>query len=128
MAFGLGGTEVLILLLAALFLFFGGKKLPELAKGLGRAMGEFQRGRTELERQISAGDSGEDGAAGAPAGRPAAAAKPGALAVELKGPGEDVQQESRIVKAARALGIETAGKTDEELKREIARIADGQGP
>lgn len=36
----------------ALILFGGANKLPELARGLGRAMGEFKRGQIEIEREI----------------------------------------------------------------------------
>ena len=40
--FSLGGTEI-ILILAIALLFFGGKKLPELAKGLGQGIREFKK-------------------------------------------------------------------------------------
>ena len=40
--FSLGGTE-LILILAVALLVFGGKKLPELARGLGRGIKEFKQ-------------------------------------------------------------------------------------
>lgn len=42
---------IILIILAALFLF-GPSKLPEMAKGIGRAMGEFKRGRMEIERAI----------------------------------------------------------------------------
>jgi sec-independent protein translocase protein TatA len=41
-AFGIGGTELLIILGIAL-LFFGGSKLPSLAKGLGQSVKEFKK-------------------------------------------------------------------------------------
>lgn len=40
--FNLGGTEI-ILILAIALLLFGGKKLPELAKGLGTGIKEFKK-------------------------------------------------------------------------------------
>ena len=40
--FGLGGSE-LILILGVALLLFGGKKLPELAKGLGQGIKEFKK-------------------------------------------------------------------------------------
>jgi sec-independent protein translocase protein TatA len=43
---GLGGPEVL-LIFAVLMLLFGGSKLPELAKGLGKSIKEFKRASTE---------------------------------------------------------------------------------
>lgn len=43
---GLGGPEVL-LIFAVLLLLFGGSKLPELAKGLGRSIKEFKHASRE---------------------------------------------------------------------------------
>lgn len=40
--FGLGGPE-LLLILAVVLLLFGAKKLPELAKGLGKSVKEFKK-------------------------------------------------------------------------------------
>jgi sec-independent protein translocase protein TatA len=40
--FGLGAQELLLILLIALF-FFGGEKLPDIAKGLGQGLREFKR-------------------------------------------------------------------------------------
>ena len=44
--FGLGAQELLLILLIALF-FFGGEKLPEIAKGLGQGLREFTRASEE---------------------------------------------------------------------------------
>src|SRR3989449_10206563 len=44
---------VVILMIIAVLLLFGPSKLPELARGVGRALGEFRRGRMEIEREIS---------------------------------------------------------------------------
>jgi sec-independent protein translocase protein TatB len=49
--FGIGMTEMLIILAVAL-IFIGPKKLPELAKSLGRAMGEFKRATSDLKQSI----------------------------------------------------------------------------
>ena len=38
---GLGGGEI-FLIVAILLIFFGGKKIPELAKGLGKGIKEFK--------------------------------------------------------------------------------------
>ncbi len=43
---GLGTIELLIILALA-FLIFGGKKIPELSKGLGRAVRNFKKGLRE---------------------------------------------------------------------------------
>ena len=44
--------EWIFIALIAFVLLFGSKKVPELAKSLGKAMGELQRGRMEIEREI----------------------------------------------------------------------------
>lgn len=86
---------ILLIILAALFLF-GPQKIPELARGVGRALGEFQRGRMEIEREIR-----------------------GQFA-QL--PGTDVR--SREERVAAALGLVTTGKGNVQLKIDIARAID----
>ncbi len=49
--FGIGMPEMLLLLAVALIVF-GPKKLPELAKSLGRALGEFKRATSDLKETI----------------------------------------------------------------------------
>jgi sec-independent protein translocase protein TatA len=44
--FGLGLQE-LIIIMVIVFVIFGGKKLPELGSGLGKAIREFKRGTSE---------------------------------------------------------------------------------
>jgi len=48
----LGGGDLLIILVIMLLLF-GAKKLPELAKGMGQAVREFNKAKDEFEREIS---------------------------------------------------------------------------
>lgn len=40
---GLGGQELLVVLVVVVLLF-GGKKIPELMRGVGKGLGEFRRG------------------------------------------------------------------------------------
>lgn len=92
-----GGFEwIIILIIIAVLLLFGPQKLPELARGVGRALGEFRRGKIEVERQISE---------------------------ELTG--MDVRDtRARMEKAASALAIPTSGRSEIQLKLDIARAVD----
>jgi len=46
-----GGPEMLVVLLLAVLLF-GANKIPKLARSTGEAMGEFQKGREEVEQEL----------------------------------------------------------------------------
>lgn len=48
----LGGQEIVVIFLIVLLLF-GAKKLPELARGIGKSMGEFKKARDEFEKEIT---------------------------------------------------------------------------
>ena len=50
--FGLGAGELFLIFIIAL-LFLGPKKLPELAKGLGQAMREFQKARDDMMTEMN---------------------------------------------------------------------------
>lgn len=66
-----GTTEMMVILLIAVLLF-GANKIPKLARSTGEAMGEFQKGREEVEQELEemrtgATKEGEEGAAAEPA-------------------------------------------------------------
>lgn len=46
----LGTTEIVVILFIVLLLF-GAKKLPELAKGLGKSVSEFKKATNEIEAE-----------------------------------------------------------------------------
>lgn len=48
---GLGMQEVLLIALVVL-LFFGGKKIPELMKGIGKGVRSFKEGMNSVETEI----------------------------------------------------------------------------
>lgn len=53
-----GGMEMVVILLIAVLLF-GANKIPKLARSTGQAMGEFQRGREEVEQELEELQQGE---------------------------------------------------------------------
>src|SRR2546425_5462080 len=84
-----GGFEwIILLIIIAVLLLFGPKKLPELARSIGRAWGELRRGKMEVEREIRSELSATE-------------------AQELGG---------RIRDSARELGIDVAGKGGSRVK------------
>jgi sec-independent protein translocase protein TatA len=49
----LGSTEIIIIALVILLLF-GGKKIPELMRGLGKGVSQFKKGMNDIEQEINA--------------------------------------------------------------------------
>jgi len=47
----IGGLEIIVVLLF-IVMFFGSKKIPELAKGLGKAMREVKDASNEIKKEI----------------------------------------------------------------------------
>mgnify|MGYP003571330140 CR=1 FL=1 len=48
----LGMTEIILILVVVLVLF-GGKKIPELARGLGKAQAEYKKAKEAIESEVS---------------------------------------------------------------------------
>jgi len=90
------GQEWLILIVVAIVILFGSKKLPELARSFGRAKGEFERGQREIEKELREAELKE------------ASTKP-------------KMNKEKLVKVAEGLGIKTEGKTEEELREEVSK-------
>lgn len=91
--------EWIILILFVVLLLFGAKKIPEFARSLGKAKAEFQRGQMQVEREIREERSRYDE--------------------------EDrikrAKKRDKVKDAAKALGIDIEGKSENELRKEIAK-------
>jgi len=48
----IGGPEM-IMIFVVILLLFGAKKLPELARGMGKSLGEFKKAKEEFEHEIT---------------------------------------------------------------------------
>jgi sec-independent protein translocase protein TatA len=57
--FGLGGSELIVILVVVLLLF-GGKKIPELMRGLGNGIREFNDAKKSVKSQIEEGMKEKD--------------------------------------------------------------------
>jgi len=93
------GPNELLLILIIIFLLFGAHKLPELARSLGRSMGEFKKAQREAELEL--------------------------IEFEKKireGKYYSSEKREKLEKIAKDLGIDPAGKSDDELIEEIYKI------
>ncbi|MCP8323533.1 MAG: twin-arginine translocase TatA/TatE family subunit [Candidatus Methylarchaceae archaeon HK02M2] len=88
-----GFNEILIIAIVAIVLLFGAKKVPEMARAFGRAKGEFERGKQEIDKELKE-------------------------ITKTPSKKEETERE-KLIKAANSLGINTQGKTDEQLREEI---------
>jgi sec-independent protein translocase protein TatA len=88
---GMGGLEWVIIVVVIIALFFGVKKIPELARSFARASGEYEKAKIEMRKEVES--------------------------VKATGVGEREKLESVATK----LGIDYAGKTDDELRQAIAK-------
>ena len=46
------GAWQIVLIVLVVLLLFGGKKIPELMKGLGKGISEFKKGKNEIEKDL----------------------------------------------------------------------------
>ncbi len=86
--------EWLIVGAVVLILFGSSKKIPELARSLGRASGEFKRGQTDIQNELK-------------------------KSIADPAPSADPKTE-KMFTLAQSMGIETAGKNSAEVKSELA--------
>ncbi len=54
------GTWEIVVIVAVVLLLFGGKKIPELMKGLGKGVKSFKQGMNEVEKEIKDLDKTEE--------------------------------------------------------------------
>ena len=49
---GIIGPWQIVLIVLVVLLMFGGKKIPELMKGLGKGISEFKKGKKDIEKDL----------------------------------------------------------------------------
>ncbi len=85
------GTQEMVLIFLVVILLFGANKLPELARSMGKSMGEFKRAQHETELEVQ----------------------------KLGAPVQQTKSIPSIQKLAEELGIHTEGKDESKLLEEI---------
>lgn len=94
----IAGVEWIIILFFALILLLGTNRLPNFARSIGRAVGEFQKARNYMDREIQRVN------------------KP--ITISIKGP--VASEREKLEAIAKALGINIEGKSDDELRQLIS--------
>ena len=87
---GLGGIEWVIIIGLIVVMFFGVRKIPELARSFGKASGEFEKARIEAKRELQ----------------------------QMKGKESAVGRE-KLEAIADSLGIDYSNKDDDQLRAAI---------
>jgi sec-independent protein translocase protein TatA len=94
--FGALGPNELMIILLLVFILFGASKLPELARSLGKSMGEFKKAQREAELEL--------------------------IEFERQLREGKYKRRSDLEKVAKELGVNTEGKSDEEIIKEIKSL------
>jgi sec-independent protein translocase protein TatA len=89
----IGGPEM-IMIFVVILLLFGAKKLPELARGIGKSMGEFKKAREDFEFEITRAETD------ARVNKPAPARSEGKSLAELEAEVASLKAEASVREAA----------------------------
>ncbi|HVX01654.1 MAG TPA: twin-arginine translocase TatA/TatE family subunit [Nitrososphaera sp.] len=100
----IGGSEWVIIILVALVLIFGTKRLPQVSRTVGKAMGEYERARQQFRQEVQSATKMDISISKIPR-------ITGAVATERE----------KLETMATSLGIDHAGKSDDELKTLISQ-------
>lgn len=92
------GSEWFIIAFVAIVLFFGSKRLPELSKKLGKAVGEYNKAKSMVQNEFQNVTTSYN--------------------INVQGPVEIERQKLEMI--AKSLGIDFLNKSDDELRNIIA--------
>ena len=93
----IGGSEWMIIIFAAVVLVLGTGKLPGVAKKMGKVMSEYNNAKNEIQQQMKEVTD---------------------EIPKISGPVETEREKLEMI--SKSAGIETEGKTDEELQKAIS--------
>ncbi len=86
--FGAGGLEWIIIIVIIVVLFFGVKKIPQLARSFGKASSEYEKARLEAKRELD----------------------------QIKNPDKTKADREKLEAIADTLGIDYTDKNDNDLR------------
>ncbi len=105
-----GWEWIIIGVVAIVIILWGPSKIPEFAKALGRAKGEFSKAQKDFTEAAANPPPTQTGASSTPAA--AAPAVPHQTTIRTK--------DEMLIETAQKLGVSTEGKTREEITEEIS--------
>ena len=91
------GSEWIIIIFVALIVLLGTNRLPEVTKKLGKAVGEYNKTKNDVQKQLTDFSSSN---------------------LDIQGPVESERQKLDAI--AKSLGINSKNKTDDEIRFEIS--------
>lgn len=94
--------EWIIIILVIVVIFFGAKKIPELARSMGRATSEFQKARVEAKRSLANETNNQEKA-------------------------QETIDREKLESIAETLGVDYSNKDDQDLKNAIDEELKKQG-
>lgn len=92
------GSEWFIIAFVAIVLFLGSKRLPDLSRKIGRAVGEYNKTKNLVQNEFQTATKGYN--------------------INVQGPVQTERQKLEMI--ARSLGIDFLNKTDDELRNIIS--------
>ena len=93
-AFGVGGLEWVFIIVIVVVLFFGVKKIPEIARSFGKASSEYEKAKLQAKKELNQMNA-KDGTGGSSIDR------------------------EKLESIADTLGIDSTNKNDSELREAI---------
>lgn len=91
------GSEWIIIIFVALIVLLGTNRLPEVTKKLGKAVGEYNKTKNDVQNQLKDFSNSN---------------------LDISGPVENERQKLEMI--AKSLGINSSNKSDEEIRLEIS--------
>lgn len=93
-AFGVGGLEWVFIIIIVVVLFFGVKKIPEIARSVGRASSEYQKAKIQAKQELNQMNAND-------------------------GIDKSTVDREKLESIADTLGIDSTNKNDAELREAI---------
>lgn len=100
------GSEWVIIAFVAIVLFLGTKRLPDLSRKIGKAVGEYNKAKNMVQSEIKNATAGYN--------------------INVQGPVQTERQKLETI--AKSLGVDFLNKTDDELRNMISsKMGQSQG-